>query len=132
MRRLFFSHILDVEATIKLPGYAVNYYADGFASSHAALRGSFGFYRAWDATTAQNQRAQGDQADDASAGHRRWDVAHGGGSQVVMKTVANDVQGLVISGAGHFVAEEAPKQMIAALSTFLAPGDGDNAFRSIR
>ena len=51
---LFFSFIFDAEATIKLPGYAVKYYADGFASSRAALRGSFGFYRAWDATTAQN------------------------------------------------------------------------------
>jgi pimeloyl-ACP methyl ester carboxylesterase len=37
-----------------------------------------------------------------------------------MQAVANDVQGLVIPGAGHFVAEEAPKQMIAALGAFLA------------
>ena len=48
------------------------------------------------------------------------DVLHGG-PRVVMKTVANDVQGLVIPGAGHFVAEEAPEQMIAALTEFLAP-----------
>jgi pimeloyl-ACP methyl ester carboxylesterase len=51
---LFFSFIFDAEATIKLPRYAVRHYADGFASSRAALRGSFGFYRAWDATTQQN------------------------------------------------------------------------------
>ena len=55
---LFFGYIFDAEATIKLPDYAVRYYADGFASSRAALRGSFGFYRAWDATTKQNQNRQ--------------------------------------------------------------------------
>jgi pimeloyl-ACP methyl ester carboxylesterase len=43
------------------------------------------------------------------------------GPQLVMKTVANDVHGLVIPGAGHFLTEEAPEQMIAALTEFLAP-----------
>jgi pimeloyl-ACP methyl ester carboxylesterase len=41
--------------------------------------------------------------------------------ELVMKSVATDVQGLVIPGAGHFVAEEAPKEMIAALAAFLGP-----------
>ena len=104
---LFFSYIFDVEATIKLPDYAVRYYADGFASSRAALRGSFGFYRAWDATTAQNAKRQATKLTMPV-------LAIGGGTssmsgpQVLMKIVANDVQGLVIPGAGHFVAEEAP------------------------
>ena len=117
---LFFSFIFDAEATIKLPGYAVTYYADGFASSHAALRGSFGFYRAWDATTQQNrQRMESELTMPV--------LAIGGGTssmngpEVVMKTVANDVRGLVIPGAGHFVAEEAPEQLLAALTEFLAP-----------
>ena len=32
------------------------------------------------------------------------------GPEVLMKTVANDVQGLIIPGAGHFLAEEAPSR----------------------
>ena len=55
---LFFGYIFDAEAAIKLPGYAIRYYAKGFASSRAALSGSFGFYRAWDATSAQNGKRQ--------------------------------------------------------------------------
>jgi hypothetical protein len=43
------------------------------------------------------------------------------GPELVMKAVANDVQGLQIAGAGHFVTEEAPKPTLAALSEFLAP-----------
>ena len=41
--------------------------------------------------------------------------------EVLMKIVANDVQGLVIPGAGHFVAEEAPDAVLAGLTKFLAP-----------
>ena len=33
--------------------------------------------------------------------------------------VATDVQTLIIPGAGHWVAEQAPDQIVAALTTFL-------------
>jgi pimeloyl-ACP methyl ester carboxylesterase len=38
-----------------------------------------------------------------------------------LKLVADDVQSVVIPGVGHFVAEEAPDEMLAALTAFLAP-----------
>jgi len=38
-----------------------------------------------------------------------------------VKLVADDVEGLVIPGTGHFVAEEAPDEMLAALTAFLGP-----------
>jgi hypothetical protein len=42
--------------------------------------------------------------------------------------VADDVQSVVIPGTGRFVAEEAPDEMLAALTAFLAPyGDGSPA-----
>jgi pimeloyl-ACP methyl ester carboxylesterase len=125
----FFSYVFDAEATNKLPAYAVEHYADGFASSRAALRGSFGFYRAWDATTVQT-------AIRSMASKLTMPVlAIGGeasskeGPALLMKLVANDVQGLVIPGAGHFLAEEAPEQMIAALTEFLAPYRDEAAAR---
>ena len=37
-----------------------------------------------------------------------------------MRPAAADVQGVVISGAGHWVAEQAPEELLAALGTFLA------------
>jgi pimeloyl-ACP methyl ester carboxylesterase len=117
---LFFSYIFDAEATIKLPAYAVRYYANGFASSRAALRGSFGFYRAWDTTTAQTQQRQ--------ATKLTMPVLAIGGEmsspeppELLMQLVANDVHGVMLPGAGHFVAEEAPEQMLAALRAFLTP-----------
>ena len=38
-----------------------------------------------------------------------------------MKLVADDVQSVVIPGTGHWVAEDAPDDMLAALTAFLAP-----------
>ena len=36
-------------------------------------------------------------------------------------SLANDVQSAVIPGAGHWFAEEAPEETVAALTAFLAP-----------
>jgi pimeloyl-ACP methyl ester carboxylesterase len=38
-----------------------------------------------------------------------------------MRLTADDVQTLVIPGVGHWLAEEAPEQLVAALTEFLAP-----------
>jgi len=38
-----------------------------------------------------------------------------------MKLTADDVQGVIIAGSGHLVAEQAPEQLLAALTQFLAP-----------
>jgi len=107
-----------------VPSDVIAYYVRGL-SNPEALTGSLGFYRAFDATVAQNGQRK-----------ETWltmpVLAIGGASSYgdhvaeVMKLVADDVQGVVIPGAGHWVAEEAPKAMLAALTPFLAgsPGDG--------
>jgi pimeloyl-ACP methyl ester carboxylesterase len=38
-----------------------------------------------------------------------------------MKELANDVQGVVLPGTGHWVAEESPNKLLAALTPFLDP-----------
>jgi pimeloyl-ACP methyl ester carboxylesterase len=45
-----------------------------------------------------------------------------------VQAVADDVQSVVIPGVDHFVAEESPDEMLAALTAFLAPyRDGKDA-----
>ena len=41
-----------------------------------------------------------------------------------MTPAADDVQTVVIPGTGHWVAETAPEEMLAALAPFLAPYRG--------
>ena len=106
--------------TTKLPADAVSYYIDRLASDPDALRGSFEIYRAFPAITAQNEQRKtrrlpmpvlaigGEQSSGAMVGE-------------LMQLVADDVQTLVIPGCGHWVAEQAPEELLAALTEFLAP-----------
>ena len=49
-----------------------------------------------------------------------------------MASLAGDVQTAVIARAGHWVAEEAPEQMLTALAAFLAPyRDGSSAVAEV-
>src|SRR5215470_10966093 len=118
---IFFGAEFSASAgTNKLPDYAVQYYVDGLASSPEALHGSFQLYRAFAATTAQNQERK----------TRRLPMpvlAMGGAESLgamaadTMKLVADDVETLVIPGIGHWLAEQAPEELLAALTEFLAP-----------
>ncbi|MGN6171606.1 MAG: alpha/beta fold hydrolase [Streptosporangiaceae bacterium] len=115
---IYFGFVFDVEAFNKLSDQAVRVYIDELADSLASLSGSFGFYRAWDTITMQN----GDRANTpltlpvlAIGGA----AGAAGGVAGVMGLVATHVQGLVIPGCGHFVPEEAPEELLAALIPFL-------------
>ncbi len=97
----------------------INYYV-GLLTNPDSLRGTFAFYREWDTMMAQNaERAKrpltmpvlGIGGETSEAGS----VGNG------MKALANDVQSAVIPGAGHWFAEEAPEETVAALTAFLAP-----------
>jgi pimeloyl-ACP methyl ester carboxylesterase len=117
---VFFGFVFDAEAANKLPGDAVNYYIKGFASSREALNGQFGFYRAWDAMAAQNlERAKQPLTVPVLA--IGGELSLGGRVADTMRMVASDVEGLVIPGSGHFIAEEGPDAVLRGLATFLAP-----------
>jgi pimeloyl-ACP methyl ester carboxylesterase len=100
----------------KLPSEVVDYYVR-LLSDPEALRGSFGLYRAWDATLAQNdQRAKRPLTMPVLAigGAASWGEAVG-------QIPAKDVRTVVIPGTGHWVAETAPQEMLEALAVFLSP-----------
>jgi len=106
--------------THKLPDELVTYYVDTLVSDPDALRGSFGQYRAFDASIAQNQQRKNTRLTLpvlAIGGEE----ALGQGVIDTMKLVADDVQGIIIPGSGHWVAEQAPEQLVAALTPFLTP-----------
>jgi pimeloyl-ACP methyl ester carboxylesterase len=65
----------------------------------------------------------------AIGGAESWGEAAGHG----MEPAADHVQTVVIPGAGHWVAEQAPDELLAALTAFLAPyRDGSAAARDTR
>jgi len=118
--RVFFGAEFAASAgSTKLPDEAVKYYVDTLAANPEALRGSFEFYRAIPTSAAQNEERK----------NRRlmMPVMAIGGEQSggenaanAMRLVADDVQTVVLEGAGHWVAEQAPEELVAALTGFLA------------
>jgi pimeloyl-ACP methyl ester carboxylesterase len=118
---IFFGAEFDASAgTHKLPDYAVTYYIDTLAADPDHLRGSFGFYRAIPASSAQNEQRKTRRLTlPVLAIGGEESVGEGAGN--TMKLVADDVQTVVLAGSGHWVAEQAPEQLLAALTEFLAP-----------
>jgi pimeloyl-ACP methyl ester carboxylesterase len=123
---IFFGAEFDASAgTHKLPADAVRYYID-ILKDPDHLRGSFEFYRAIPVTSAQNQQRK----------ERRLTLpvlaiggaeSSGEGVGNTMKLIADDVQTMVLTGSGHWVAEQAPEQLLAALTAFLAPYRAETA-----
>jgi pimeloyl-ACP methyl ester carboxylesterase len=103
----------------KLSDEVVDYYIR-ILSEPGVLPGSLGFYRAFDATLAQNAQRK-------TRPLTMPVLAIGGAASYgdhvgeAMMPIASDVQSVVIPNAGHWVAEEAPDEMLAALTAFLAP-----------
>ena len=117
---IYFGFEFDIQAgTDKLPGDLVRYYIDILTSRRDALRGSLGWYRALDATIAQNeQRVMRKLTLPVLAIGGAQSLGTGPGD--TMNNAADNVQTLVIP-TGHWLMEQAPDQMLAALTAFLAP-----------
>jgi pimeloyl-ACP methyl ester carboxylesterase len=116
---IFFGYEFAIQGGQKLPDYALRYYFDLYSDPNV-LRGSFGFYRALDTTLAQNAERKSRPLTMpvlAIGGAASWGEEVGN----AMKPAADDVQSVVIPGAGHWVAEQAPEELLAELRTFLAP-----------
>jgi pimeloyl-ACP methyl ester carboxylesterase len=116
---IYFGFIFAVDAgTQQLPADTVRVYIDELASSPASLSGSFGYYRASDATATQNEQRVKQKL--------TLPVLAIGGAESLgtgvagtMELAADNVESLVIPGVGHWVPEQAPTELLAALTSFL-------------
>jgi pimeloyl-ACP methyl ester carboxylesterase len=115
---IFFGYEFAIQGG-KLPDDVVGYYVR-LLSNAEALHGSFGFYRAFEATVAQNVQRK-DRHLPMPVLAIGGQASHGGHVAEAMELIADDVRNVVIPGAGHWVAEQAPEQMLAALTAFLTP-----------
>jgi pimeloyl-ACP methyl ester carboxylesterase len=115
---VFFRWEFDAAAK-HLPDDVIDYYVR-LVSDPESLRGSFEWYRALDRTMAQD-------AERKSVKLTMPVLALGGAASFgehvaeALRLVADDVRSVVFPDVGHFVAEEAPEEMLAALTGFLRP-----------
>src|SRR6186997_2661503 len=118
---IFFGAEFDASAgTKKLPDEVVGYYVESLAGDPEALRGSFELYRQFPAMIVQNEQRKSRRLTMpvlAIGGEQ----SGGAGVAETMMLVADDVLDVVLPGAAHWVAEQAPEELLAALTQFLAP-----------
>ena len=102
-----------------LPDEAIDYYVRTL-SNPDSLRASFGWYRALDATIAQDQERKNRPLTMPvmAIGGERSFGEHVGDA---VRAVAPDTHSVTIPDTGHFLAEESPDELLAALTPFLAP-----------
>ena len=103
-----------------LPDDVQDYYVRLFSRGRDVLRASFGLYRAWGATIGQNEQRKTRPLTVpvlGIGGANSWGERAGEG----MRAAADDVRAVVIPGAGHWVAEQAPEELLAELTAVLAP-----------
>ncbi|MBW9206693.1 alpha/beta hydrolase [Mumia sp. zg.B53] len=115
---IFFGYEFTIQGG-QVPDAAIDYYVQSL-SVPGALTGSFGFYRSWDETMAQNGERGARKLTMpvlGIGGESSWGGAVGG----ALSAIAENVETLVVPGTGHWVAEAAPQALIAALTEFLAP-----------
>jgi pimeloyl-ACP methyl ester carboxylesterase len=115
---LFFGWQFARKAAIPLAPRAVDVYVASLAASREALRASFGPYRALETTIAQNERRREQRLRMpvlTIAGAR----STGAAVEAAIGPVADDAHHLVLPECGHFPAEEAPEETLAALTEFL-------------
>jgi pimeloyl-ACP methyl ester carboxylesterase len=113
---LFFGWEFDAAAK-KLPAEVIDYYVRALAQPES-LRGSFAWYRALDTTIAQDEKRR-------TRPLTMPVLAVGGAASFgenvgqALQLVAPDVQSVVIPDTGHFLAEESPADLLAAMEPFL-------------
>ena len=117
---IYFGYEFNIQAgKKKLPAGLIDYYV-GLLRNPDSLHGTFAFYREWDAMMAQNEQRSKQPLTMpvlAVSGEDSWGEAVG----EAFKPLADEVQSAVIPGAGHWFAEQAPEETVAALTQFLAP-----------
>lgn len=101
-----------------IPPEAVDVYLDALRRP-GALHASFQYYRALDVTIAQN-KARARTALPMPVLAVGGAAFRGAGVAQDVRRVADDVTELVIAGCGHYVPEEAPEALLAALLSFFA------------
>ncbi|MEU3795852.1 alpha/beta hydrolase [Streptomyces fructofermentans] len=115
---LFFGYEFDIQGGT-LPEYAREYYFRLF-SDPESLRGSFQLYRSWDTTLKQNEKRAKTRLPMpvlAIGGADSWGPAVG----EAMKDATTKLHTVVLPGAAHWVAEQAPTALLHTLDDFLTP-----------
>lgn len=119
---IYFGHQFATKAGSPeaVPKYARDFYIEQLKRDPQALRASFDYYRALDQSIPQYReriRTRLTLPVLAFAGV----LACGDSVEAELRSVADNVESVIIEGSGHYPAEETPQALLTALEKFFAP-----------
>ncbi len=119
---IYFGHQFATKAASPeaLPASVREFYIAQLKRDPEALRASFDFYRAIDQTIPQNRERKKTKLTLPVLAYA-GELACGEMVEREVRSVATDVESVIISGSGHFPAEERPEPLLAAIQAFLTP-----------
>ncbi|MCY1259845.1 Soluble epoxide hydrolase [compost metagenome] len=126
---IYFGHQFATKAGSPdaVPAYARAFYIEQLRRDPNALRASFDYYRAIDESIPQNRERARSAKLTLPVLAFAGELACGGSVEAELRTVADNVQSVIIAGSGHYPAEEKPEAMLEALQAFFAPyADGEH------
>jgi pimeloyl-ACP methyl ester carboxylesterase len=104
-----------------LPAYAREFYIELLKRDPTALRASFDYYRALDQSIPQFQRRRAGPKVALPVFSFEGELSGGGIVEKELRSVAENVQSLIIRGSGHYPAEDQPRALLEPLQGFLEP-----------
>jgi len=119
---LYFGHQFATKAGAPeaVPRYAIDFYIEQLKRDPQALRASFDYYRAIDQSIPQNQQRKATRLILPVLAFSGA-LACGDSVEAELRTVASNVESVVIPDCGHYPAEERPEALLAAFEAFFAP-----------
>ncbi|MDH4550144.1 MULTISPECIES: alpha/beta hydrolase [Pseudomonas] len=119
---IYFGHQFATKAGSPdaVPRYAVDHYIALLKRDPEALRASFDYYRAIDQSIPQNRERMATRLTLPVLAFSGA-LACGDSVDAELRTVAANVESVVIPACGHYPAEEQPDALLGALQRFFAP-----------
>ncbi|HHT8903888.1 alpha/beta hydrolase [Burkholderia cenocepacia] len=116
---IYFGYQFDTKSgPVGVPSYAREFYIEILRRVPGALKASFEYYRALDQSIQQYHRRASKKIAVPMLAFS-GDLSCGDWVEKEMRSVANDVQSIIIADCGHFPAEEKPEELLNALLQFL-------------
>ncbi|UXT85179.1 alpha/beta fold hydrolase [Agrobacterium tumefaciens] len=119
---IYFGYQFDTKSgsVENYPAYGKEFYIETLRRVPGALKASFDYYRAIDQSIPQYRRRKETMIDIPVLAFSGA-LACGPMVENELRTVANNVESVIIPACGHYPAEEQPKALLDALLKFLRP-----------
>lgn len=104
-----------------LPPEAIRFYIESIKRDPKALKASFDYYRAIDQSIPQYRERAKTRVTDVPILAFSGALSCGEGVEIELRSIADNVESIIINNCGHYPAEEQPEELLSAFQKFFIP-----------